>query len=71
MFARTGVLLSTYCNRYVEFKSIIRCQIVHLVDRSDSFKISNLVNDGRETVRSLYYSLHGQTDRRFMVDIVT
>jgi len=24
-------------NRYVEFKSIIRCQIVHLVDRSDLF----------------------------------
>jgi hypothetical protein len=45
----------------VEFKSIIRCQIVHLVDRSDLFKISNLVCNGRETVRSLYCILQGQT----------
>jgi hypothetical protein len=50
-----------YYNWYVEFKSIIRCQIVHFVDRSDLFKISNLVYDGRETVRSLCYSLQGQT----------
>ena len=49
-------------NRYVEFKSIIRCQIVHLVDRSDLFKISNSVCNGMETVRSLYCSLQGQTD---------
>ena len=41
-----AILLHIHCNRYVEFKSIIRCQIVHLVDRSDLFKISNLVNDG-------------------------
>jgi hypothetical protein len=58
-------------NRYVEFKSIVRCQTVHLVDRSDLFKISNFVYNGRETVRSLYCSLQGQTDRRFMVGVVT
>ena len=58
-------------NRYVEFKSITGCQIVHLVDRSDLFKISNLVCNGRKTVRSLYCSLQGQTDRRFMVGTVT
>jgi len=52
--------MSAY-NRYVEFKSIIRCQIVHSVDRSDLFKISNLVYNGRETVSSLYCSLQGQT----------
>jgi len=40
---------------------MIRCQTVHLVDRSDLFKISNSVYDGRETVRSLYCSLQGQT----------
>ena len=45
----------------MEFKSIIRCQIVHLVDRSDLFKVSNLVCDGRDTVRNLYYTLQGQT----------
>jgi len=32
-----------------------------LVDRSDWFKISNLVYDGREILRSLYSSLQGQT----------
>jgi hypothetical protein len=45
----------------MEFKSIIRCQIVHLVDRSDMFKISNLVHDGKESVRSLYCSLQRRT----------
>jgi hypothetical protein len=49
------------CNRYVEFKSIIRYQIVHLVDRSDLLKISSLVYNGRETVKSLYCRLEYQT----------
>ena len=35
-------------------------KIVHLVDGSDLFKISNLVYDGREIVRSPYGSLQGQ-----------
>ena len=48
----------------MEFKSITGCQIVHLVDRSDLFKISNLVYNGRKTVRSLYCSLQGQTDKQ-------
>jgi len=56
----TNVSTKVY-NRYVEFKSIIRCQIVHLVDRSDLFKISNLAYNVRKTVRSLYCSLQGQT----------
>jgi len=41
---------------------LLGVKIVYLVDRSDLFKISNLVYDGRETVRSLYKSLQGQTD---------
>jgi len=41
---------------------LLSVQIVHLVDRTDLFKISNLVYDGRETVRSLYSSLQGQRD---------
>jgi hypothetical protein len=48
-------------NRYVDFKSIIRCQTVRLVNRSDLFEISNLIYNGRETVRSLYCSLQGQS----------
>jgi len=35
-------------------------KIVHLVDRSDLFKIRNLGYDGREILRNLYSSLHGQ-----------
>ena len=38
----------------------LRVKIVHLVDRSDLFKISNLVYGGREIVRNLYSSLQGQ-----------
>ena len=38
----------------------LRVKIVHLVDKSDLFKISNLVYDGREIVRSLYSSLQGR-----------
>jgi hypothetical protein len=36
---------------------LVGVKIVHLVERSDLFKISNLVCDGREIVRSLYNSL--------------
>jgi hypothetical protein len=66
-------MLSDTChyNRYVEFKSIIICQVVHLVDRPDLFKFSNLVYNRTETVRILYCSLQGQIDRRFMVVILT
>ena len=42
-------------------KEIQSVKIVQLVDRSDLFKISNLVYGGREIVRSLYSSLQGQT----------
>jgi hypothetical protein len=40
---------------------VLGVKIVHLVYRLDLFKISNLVYDGREIVRSLYSSLVGQT----------
>jgi len=40
--------------------SFIRYQIVLLVDRRDLFKISNLVYDGIEIVRSLNSSLEKQ-----------
>ena len=39
---------------------LLRVKIVHLVDMSDLFKISNLVYDGREIVKSQYCSLQGQ-----------
>jgi hypothetical protein len=44
-------------------------KIIHLVDRTDLFKISNLVYGGREILTSLYSSLQGQ--RQFIVDIVS
>ena len=47
---------------------LLRIKIVHLVNRSDLFTISNLVYGGKEIVRSLSSSLQGQ---RFMVGIVS
>jgi hypothetical protein len=41
--------------------TLLGVKIVHLVDRSELFRISNVVYDGREIVRSLYSSLQGQT----------
>ena len=35
-------------------------KMVHLVDKRDPFKISNLVYNGTEIVRSLYSSLQGR-----------
>jgi len=43
--------------------------MVHLVDKTDLFKISNFVYGGREIARSLYSSL--QRQRQFMVGIVS
>ena len=39
---------------------LLDAKIVHLVDRTDLFKISNLVYGGWEIVTSLYSSLQGQ-----------
>ena len=39
---------------------LLGVKILHLVDRTDLFKISNLVYSGREIVTSLYSSLQGQ-----------
>jgi len=48
---------------------LLGVKIVHLVDKRDLFKISNLVYGGREIVTSLYSSLQGQ--RQFMAGIVS
>jgi len=48
---------------------LLGVQIVHLVDRTDLFKASNLVNGERGIVTSLYSSLQGQ--RQFVADIVS
>jgi hypothetical protein len=54
----------------MEFLSpLLRVKIIHLVDRTDLFKISNLVYGGGEFVTSLYSSLEGQ--RQFMSGIVS
>jgi hypothetical protein len=45
----------------MELSPSLCVKIVHLVDRTDLFKISNLVYGGREIVMSLYSSLQGQT----------
>ena len=48
---------------------LLGVQIVHLVDRTDLFKVSNLVNGKRGIVTSLYSSL--QEQRQFMAGIVS
>ena len=44
----------------MELSHVLGVTIVHLVDRTDLFKISNLVYRGREIVLSMYSSLQGQ-----------
>jgi hypothetical protein len=59
-----GLLSNKYINIVTGIGSLsplLGVKIVHLADRSDWFKISNLAYDGREIVRSLYSSLQGQT----------
>jgi len=46
---------------------LLGVKIVHLLDRAELFKISSLVYDGKEIVRSLYSSLQGQTDSLWRV----
>jgi hypothetical protein len=48
---------------------LLGVNIMHLVDRTDLIKISNLVYGGMEIVTSLYRSLVGQ--RQFMAGIVS
>jgi hypothetical protein len=52
-------------NRYMELSLLLGVKIVNLVDRTDLFKISNLVYGGREIVRvtSLYNSFQRQRQR--------
>jgi hypothetical protein len=47
-------------NRYIELSPLFGVKIEHLVDRTDLFKISNLVYCGREIVTRLFNSLQGQ-----------
>jgi hypothetical protein len=45
----------------VELSRVLGVTVVHLVDQTDLFKISNLVYGGREIVLSMYSSLQRQT----------
>ena len=53
----------------MELSPLLVVKIVYLVDRTDLFKISNLVYGGRGIVTSLYSSLQGQ--RQFKAGIVS
>jgi len=61
--------MGEFYKRYMELSPLLGVKIVHLVDRTDLFKIDNLVYGGREIVTSLYSNLQGQ--RQFMVGIVS
>jgi hypothetical protein len=43
-------------NRYMELSRLLGVKILHLVDRTDLYKITNLVYVGIESVTSLYSS---------------
>ena len=52
-----------------DLSPLLGVKIIHLEDRTDLFKINNLVYGGREIVTSMYSSL--QEQRQFMADIVS
>jgi len=41
------------------FNSLLDVKLIHLVDRTDLFKISDLVLGGKEIVKALYSELPG------------
>jgi hypothetical protein len=47
----------------MEFNFLLVAKIIHLVDRTDLFKISNVVLGGEGIVTDLYSSLEGQRER--------
>jgi hypothetical protein len=46
-------------NRYMESNLLLDVKIIHWIDRTDLFKISNLVLGGEATVTDLCSSLEG------------
>jgi hypothetical protein len=52
--------MGEFYNQYMELSPLLGVKIVHLADRTDLFKISNLVYGIRENVTSLYSSLQRQ-----------
>jgi hypothetical protein len=44
----------------MELNMLLRVKIIHLIDRTDLFRISNLDLDGEAIVTDLYSSLGGQ-----------
>jgi hypothetical protein len=44
----------------MEFNFLLGVIVIHLIDRTDLFKISNLVLGGEAIVTDLYSSLEGQ-----------
>jgi hypothetical protein len=54
-----AVLAPSLYNRYMEFKFLLGVKIVHLIDRTDLFKISNLDLGEEAIVTVLYSSLEG------------
>jgi hypothetical protein len=46
----------------MELSSLLGVKLVHFLDKTDLFEISNLFYGGREIVTSLYNSLQGQRE---------
>jgi hypothetical protein len=49
-------------NRYLEFNVLLGVKIIHLIDRTNLFKISNLVLGGQAIVTDLCSSLEGERE---------
>jgi hypothetical protein len=50
----TALLL---CNRYMEFKFVLGVKVIWLIDRTELFKINNVVLGGETAITYLHSSL--------------
>jgi hypothetical protein len=48
--------------RYREFNVLLGVKVIHLIDRADLFKLSNLVLGGEVIVTDMYSSLEGERE---------
>jgi hypothetical protein len=50
-------------SRYMEFNFLLDVKVIYLIDRTDLFKISDLISGGEAIVTDLYSSLKEQRER--------
>jgi hypothetical protein len=50
-----------YCNRYMEFNCLLSVEFIHLIGRTDLFRVGGLVFGGATIVTILHSRLEEQT----------